>query len=67
MAPLMYFECNRFRRTIIYLYAFLDALLRVLGGREHGETPQQKHSLLLETNLRTKIASTTRSYWKKLD
>ena len=30
MFPLMDSECNRFRCTMIHLYAFLDALLRVL-------------------------------------
>ena len=48
MVPLMYLKCNRFRRTTIHLYTFLDALLRVITGSRAPETPRQKHSLLLK-------------------
>ena len=44
MFLLMYLACNRFRRTMIHLYAFLDALLHVLKESERSSLLQKEAS-----------------------
>ena len=76
MFLLMYLERNRFHRTIIHLYAFLDALLRVLvGSRARGNTqaktlaPTKKRDGRERSSLLQKadtVASAARSYRKEI-
>ena len=62
MFPLMDSECNRFRCTMIHLYAFLDALLRVLEvSRAWGKSaeirrnPQKSAEIRRNTQAKTPI------------